>query len=58
NGSGAVASSVPSSSAFFGSILKKVISRIPTSSKVSSGSFKIVEIDEDKQTYKDRWKGL
>ncbi|XLT02621.1 hypothetical protein HN51_051972 [Arachis hypogaea] len=58
NGSGAVASSVPSSSAFFGSSLKKVISRIPNSSKVSSGSFKIVEIDEDKQTDKDRWKGL
>ena len=57
NGSGAGAS-VPSS-AFFGSSFKKVTSRVP-SSKVSSGSFKIVagEIDEDQQTEKDRWKGL
>ncbi|QHN86106.1 Protein CROWDED NUCLEI [Arachis hypogaea] len=58
NGSGAVASSVTSLSAFFGSSLKKVISRIPSSSKVSSGNFKIVAINEDKQTDKDRWKGL
>ncbi|RYR48914.1 hypothetical protein Ahy_A07g035022 [Arachis hypogaea] len=48
NGSGAVASSVPNSSAFFGSNLKKVTSRIHSSSRVSSGSFKIVAIDEDK----------
>lgn len=44
-----------------GSSLKKVNSRFP-SSKVSSGSFKIVaaesEIDEDTQTNKDKWKGL
>ncbi|RYQ95329.1 hypothetical protein Ahy_B08g090527 [Arachis hypogaea] len=58
NCSGAVASSVPGSSAFFGSSLKKVTSRIPSSSNVSSGSFKIVAIDEDRQTDKDRWKGL
>ncbi|KAL1326226.1 hypothetical protein HN51_036270 [Arachis hypogaea] len=58
NGSGAVASSVPNSSAFFGSNLKKITSRIYSSSKVSSGSFKIVAIDEDKQTGTDRWKGL
>nr|XP_025605131.1 ribulose bisphosphate carboxylase/oxygenase activase 2, chloroplastic [Arachis hypogaea]XP_025605132.1 ribulose bisphosphate carboxylase/oxygenase activase 2, chloroplastic [Arachis hypogaea] len=58
NGSGAVASSVPNSSAFFGSSLKKVTSRIHSSSKISSGSFKIVAIDEDKQTDKNRWKGL
>ncbi|XLS78250.1 hypothetical protein HN51_062475 [Arachis hypogaea] len=57
NGSGVVASSVPNSSAFFGSSLK-VTSRIHSSSKVSSGSFKIMAIDEDKQTDKDRWKGL
>ncbi|KAL4293394.1 hypothetical protein AHAS_Ahas18G0123700 [Arachis hypogaea] len=57
NGFGAVVSSVPSSLAFFGSSLK-VISRIPSNSKVSSGSFKIMAIDEDKQTDKDRWKGL
>ena len=57
NSSGAVAS-VPSSS-FFGSSLKKVTSRVPNT-KVSSGSFKIVaaEIDESKQTDKDRWRGL
>ncbi|XP_061368977.1 ribulose bisphosphate carboxylase/oxygenase activase 2, chloroplastic [Gastrolobium bilobum] len=57
NGSGAGAS-VPSS-AFFGSSLKKVTSRLPNT-KVSSGSFKIVaaEIDESKQTEKDRWQGL
>jgi len=58
NGSEAVALSVLSSSAFFKSSLKKVISRIPSSSKVSSRSFKIVAINEDKQTDKDRWKGL
>ncbi|XP_057428981.1 ribulose bisphosphate carboxylase/oxygenase activase, chloroplastic-like [Lotus japonicus] len=57
NGSGAGAS-VPSS-AFFGSSLKKVISRLPNT-KVSNGSFKIVaaEIDESKQTDGDRWRGL
>jgi hypothetical protein len=57
NSSGAVAS-VPSSS-FFGSSLKKVTSRFPNT-KVSSGSIKIVcaEIDESKQTDKDRWGGL
>lgn len=56
NGSGA-ATSVPSSS-FFGTSLKKVSSRIPVS-KVPSASFKITaEIDEGKQTNKDRWKGL
>ncbi|RYR49376.1 hypothetical protein Ahy_A07g035860 [Arachis hypogaea] len=54
NGFGDVASSVPSSSAFFESSLKKVISRIPSSSKVSFERFKIVVIDEDKQTDKDR----
>ncbi|MQL10527.1 hypothetical protein EI010_25265, partial [Escherichia coli] len=58
NGSGGGAS-VPSS-AFFGSNLKKVASRLPNTAKVSSGSFKIVaaEIDDSKQTDKDRWKGL
>ncbi|KAB5538785.1 hypothetical protein DKX38_016318 [Salix brachista] len=62
NGSGAGASA-PSSS-FFGSSLKKVIgSRVPNT-KISSGSFKIVaveekkEIEETQQTDKDRWKGL
>ncbi|KAJ1400955.1 P-loop containing nucleoside triphosphate hydrolase [Sesbania bispinosa] len=55
NSSGAGAS-VPSST-FFGSSLKKVTSRLPNT-KISTGSFKIVAIDEDKQTEKDRWKGL
>jgi hypothetical protein len=57
NSSGGV-TSVPSSS-FFGTNLKKVTSRLPNT-KVSSGSFKIVaaEIDESKQTDKDRWRGL
>ncbi|XP_024177110.1 ribulose bisphosphate carboxylase/oxygenase activase, chloroplastic [Rosa chinensis] len=57
NGSSGSAS-VPSSS-FMGSSLKKVNSRFPNS-KVSSGSFKIVAetVDEDKQTEKDKWKGL
>ncbi|KAJ9175750.1 hypothetical protein P3X46_014273 [Hevea brasiliensis] len=56
NGSGA-GSSVPTS-AFLGSSLKKVSSRL-TNSKVSSGSFKVVaEYDEQKQTDKDRWGGL
>ncbi|KAL0401319.1 UNVERIFIED_CONTAM: Ribulose bisphosphate carboxylase/oxygenase activase 1, chloroplastic [Sesamum latifolium] len=55
NGSGAGAA-VPSSS-FMGSSLKKVSSGyVP---KVSSRNFKVVaEIDETKQTDKDRWKGL
>lgn len=55
NGSGAGAA-VPSST-FMG---KKVSSRF-ISPKVSSGSFKIVavkEVNEEKQTNKDKWKGL
>ncbi|XVE99598.1 hypothetical protein REPUB_Repub03eG0214100 [Reevesia pubescens] len=58
NGSGAGAA-VPSS-AFLGSSLKKVSSRF-SNSKLPSGSFKVFaakEIDEDKQTDKDRWRGL
>ncbi|KAM1819744.1 hypothetical protein ACFX15_001304 [Malus domestica] len=56
NGSSSSAS-VPSST-FLGSSLKKVNSRF-TNSKVSSGSLRIVaSVDEDKQTDKDRWKGL
>ncbi|KAK6145387.1 hypothetical protein DH2020_022207 [Rehmannia glutinosa] len=55
NGSGTGAA-VPSSS-FLGASLKNVNSTyVP---KVSSGNFKVVaEIDEKKQTDKDRWKGL
>ncbi|XP_057953114.1 ribulose bisphosphate carboxylase/oxygenase activase, chloroplastic-like [Malania oleifera] len=54
SGSGALAPS----SAFLGSSLKKVTSRF-TNPKVTSGSFKVVaEVDEDKQTNKDKWKGL
>lgn len=58
NGSGVGAALVPSST-FMGSSLKKVKSRF-TSPKVSTGNFKIVasDIDEKKQTDKDRWKGL
>ncbi|KAK0591925.1 hypothetical protein LWI29_023678 [Acer saccharum] len=57
NGSGAAGSTVPTS-AFFGTSLKKVASRFPNQ-KVHSGSFKVVaETDEDKQTKKDKWRGL
>lgn len=46
------------SSAFLGSSLKKVSSRF-TYPKVVSGKFKVVaEISEEKQTDKDKWKGL
>ncbi|GMP89440.1 hypothetical protein CsSME_00041024 [Camellia sinensis var. sinensis] len=49
--------SVPSS-AFLGSSLKKVNSKF-TKSKTESKNFKIVaEIDEKKQTDKDKWRGL
>lgn len=51
-------SSVIPSSGFLGNGLKKVSSRI-TSPKPSSRSFRIcAEIDEDKQTEKDKWRGL
>lgn len=54
NGSGA-APSVPAT-AFLGTSLKKLNSRLPSSAKAS---FKIVsEYDEEKQTSKDRWAGL
>ncbi|KAA8543833.1 hypothetical protein F0562_021990 [Nyssa sinensis] len=50
--------SIPSS-AFLGSNLKKVNSSRFTNQKTESKSFKIVaEVDEGKQTNKDRWKGL
>ncbi|KAJ7960144.1 Ribulose bisphosphate carboxylase/oxygenase activase [Quillaja saponaria] len=56
NGSGA-GPSAPSST-FLGINLKKVSSRF-NNTKVSSGSFKVVaEIDESKQTDKDKWRGL
>ncbi|GAV78302.1 AAA domain-containing protein [Cephalotus follicularis] len=49
--------SVPSS-AFLGSSLKKVSSRA-TYPKIAPGSFRVVaEIDEEKQTNKDKWRGL
>lgn len=54
SGSGGLAPS----SAFLGSSLKKVSSRF-THPKIASGNFKVVaEIDEGKQTAKDKWKGL
>ncbi|CAK9323780.1 unnamed protein product [Citrullus colocynthis] len=62
NGSGS-ATSVPSS-VFFGSNLKKVVNSRIVNPKASSGSFKVVAAegapDEnlEKQTSKDRWKGL
>lgn len=56
NGSGTGAS-VPSS-AFLGNSLKKVSSKI-AHPRTSSGNFKVVaEVDEEKQTSKDKWKGL
>ncbi|KAK7285194.1 hypothetical protein RJT34_19955 [Clitoria ternatea] len=58
---GSVAGASVPSSAFFGSGLKKVTSRLPNN-KLSYGSFKVVavekEIEEDQQTDKDRWRGL
>lgn len=49
--------SVPSS-AFLGSSLKKVGSRL-NYPKITSGNFKVVaEYDEEKQTSKDKWGGL
>lgn len=58
NGSSGGAS-VPSS-AFMGNSLKKVMSSRFVNSKVSSsGSFKVTaEYDEEKQTKKDKWRGL
>ncbi|PIN17082.1 hypothetical protein CDL12_10274 [Handroanthus impetiginosus] len=50
--------SVPNTS-FFGKNLKRVNSRANSSYKISPSKFKIVaEVDEEKQTEKDRWKGL
>ncbi|XP_059628105.1 ribulose bisphosphate carboxylase/oxygenase activase, chloroplastic [Cornus florida] len=57
NGSNA-GSTVPTS-AFLGSSLKKLSSFRFTNPKVSSGSFKVVaEVEEQKQTDKDKWRGL
>ncbi|NP_001310791.1 ribulose bisphosphate carboxylase/oxygenase activase, chloroplastic [Ziziphus jujuba] len=59
NGSSGGAS-VPSS-AFMGNSLKKVSSARFVNPKAMPGNFKVVaaeEYDEDKQTGKDRWKGL
>lgn len=45
-------------SAFLGSTLKKVSSRFSTPTMVT-GNFKIVaEYEEEKQTEKDKWRGL
>uniref|UniRef100_A0A6V7QT83 Ribulose bisphosphate carboxylase/oxygenase activase, chloroplastic n=1 Tax=Ananas comosus var. bracteatus TaxID=296719 RepID=A0A6V7QT83_ANACO len=48
------------SSAFFGSSLKKAVSAGASHGKVSTGAFKVVaaDLDESKQTKKDRWQGL
>ncbi|KAJ0987809.1 hypothetical protein J5N97_006165 [Dioscorea zingiberensis] len=47
------------SSAFFGSSLKKVSSG-PSHGRLSTGTFKVMaaDVDESKQTSKDRWGGL
>ena len=56
NGSGTGAS-VPSS-AFLGQSLKKLSSKL-AHPRTSSGNFKVVaEVDEEKQTSKDKWGGL
>ncbi|EXC10712.1 Ribulose bisphosphate carboxylase/oxygenase activase 1 [Morus notabilis] len=59
NSSGTGGNSV-SSSAFFGGSLKKIISqRSPSFPRIGSGSLRVVaELDEEKQTKKDKWKGL
>lgn len=58
NLNGSSSSALVPISTFLGSSLKKVNSRF-TNSKVSSGSLRIVaSVDEDKQTDKDKWKGL
>lgn len=55
--SSSAGTSVPST-AFFGKSLKKVTSKA-ISPNNSSGNFKVVaEVDEKKQTSKDRWQGL
>lgn len=56
NGSGG--RTLPPTSAFFGGDIKKLVFKPKT--KASSGKFKVVaaEVDEDKQTNKDRWRGL
>ncbi|CAN6559516.1 unnamed protein product [Malus baccata var. baccata] len=52
-------SSGSGSSAFLGTSLKKVTSRVPYQKVASAGNLKInAEIDENKQTNQDRWKGL
>ncbi|XP_059626567.1 ribulose bisphosphate carboxylase/oxygenase activase, chloroplastic-like [Cornus florida] len=57
NSSSSGGNSVPSS-AFLGGGLKKVNSRT-TQQKMESKSFKIVaEVNDDKQTNKDKWRGL
>lgn len=59
NGSGSGAGASIPSSAFMGTILKKVASSRLTSSKISSTSLRAVsEYDEEKQTSKDKWAGL
>lgn len=56
-GSNAGTTPVPSS-AFFGNRLKKLSSK-PKTPKISLADFKVVaEVDEEKQTNKDRWRGL
>ena len=60
NLNGSISGSAAPSSAFLGSCLKKLTSARFTNPKTSSGTFKVYakEGDEDKQTDKDRWRGL
>ncbi|GFZ14935.1 rubisco activase [Actinidia rufa] len=60
NLNGSTGGSAAPSSAFLGNSLKKLTSARFTNPKTSSGTFKVYakEIDEDKQTDKDRWRGL
>ncbi|XP_076939548.1 ribulose bisphosphate carboxylase/oxygenase activase, chloroplastic-like [Bidens hawaiensis] len=50
----------PLTSTFFGGDIKKIANFKPKKTKVSSGKFNVVaaEVDEEKQTNKDRWRGL
>lgn len=58
NSNGTSAGTYVPSSAFFGNSLRKV-SFNATSPNISSGNLKIVaEVDEEKQTTKDKWRGL
>ncbi|KAI3667053.1 hypothetical protein L6452_42095 [Arctium lappa] len=61
NLNGSVGRTLPPTSAFFGRDIKKVVNFKPKVPKVSDGRLKVIaahEVDEEKQTNKDRWRGL